>query len=386
MKRKDVLIEADSLASHQRSGVGRVCLELVRQLDSLAADPNIGIRVTLIISPQGREEVTRLGFKNVKVRSFPYGYKYFNAILTRLPVPLPVDLLFGRGVYIFPSFKNWWVPFSRSVTWIHDAAFVVHPETIEPRNYNYLKSNIKRWLKRTDRVITDSDSSKRELQAAFPTHKDKIYRIYNGVNRAEFYPRPSEEVTRIVKSLKLPSNYFMYVGNLEPRKNLTVLLEAYEIYCRSLSPKKATPLVIISGDGWSNDLILKKIADMKGRGMQVIRPERYVEDAELPALLSGAIALVHVPIHEGFGMTPLEALSCGCRVLVSDIPVLREVLSPAVEGVRFVDPTKTEAIANGLAELSGTNDYPRDTVKLLKRYSWRNTVLDIIKIIDKIDK
>lgn len=384
MKRNRIFIEADSLASHRKSGVGKVCLELARQFDDMAADQSID--VTLIVPPYGRDEIARLGFKNITVKYFPHGYKYFNALLTRLSLPLPADLLFGKGLYIFPNFKNWWVPYSRSITYIHDAAFVVHPETVEPRNLDYLRGNIRRWLNRTDRIVTVSGTSSWELQGAFPAHKDKINYVYNGVNTAMFYPRPREEVLRVNKSLNLPANYFVYIGNLEPRKNLAVLLDGYERYHKNSQVKRVLPLVIVGGGGWKNEVLLAKIAALQERGVQVIQPCRYVEDSELPAVISGSTALVHVPIHEGFGMTPLEALSCGRRVMVSDIPVLREVLSPVVEGIVFVNPVNVEAIANGLMELSSTDSQPRDTIELVKKYPWKNTALDLIKIIDTIDK
>jgi len=190
----------------------------------------------------------------------------------------------------------------------------------------YLNANFKRWLKRTDGVVAISKQSAIEIKRFFPELKGKIETIYLGVDRTTFFPRTESDITKILKSYGISNNYFLVVGNIEPRKNVMELLDAYKIYA-DRNPSVAQ-LVIVGGDGWKNEKILQKIAKMKKDGYDIYRPDKYVTDGDLPMLYSGARALVHIALHEGFGLPPVQAQACGSPVIVSNLSVFHEILNP----------------------------------------------------------
>ncbi len=209
-----VFIEADSIATDKMSGIGHATLEIIRSFDNDIKNGS-KLRVTIIV-PYGKKRHVENNYKfeNIKIKSLPPGYRYVNVAMTRTPIPLFVDLWFGRGTYIFPNYKNWHVPFSESLTFIHDLAFRIYPETINPKNLLYLDSNIDRWLRRTDKVLSISKASAKDFTKYFPGYKDKVHVVYLGVNKDTYYRRNSQETRGVIQKYRLPNSYMLYVGNL----------------------------------------------------------------------------------------------------------------------------------------------------------------------------
>ena len=256
-----VFIEADSIACKKMSGIGHTTLEIIKELNKqLEHDKTFS--VTIIVPFKKKRFVTAHELNNIRIRSLPMGQKYLNYLLTRTSIPVPVDLWFGRGIYIFPNYKTWFVPFSRSLTFVHDIAFMIHPDATNPKNLLYLKANFKRWLKRATKIISISQASAGEFVQHFPEFKDKVEIIYLGVDPAVYYPRSQAEIKAAIHKYSLPEDYFLSVGNLEPRKNVSRLLDAYKLYCDS-AKTHAKARALIGADGWKNDEIKAKITALK---------------------------------------------------------------------------------------------------------------------------
>jgi hypothetical protein len=152
-----IYIDAEPITREKMSGVGHTVLEMIRELDAVAVREDL--RLTLIVPFGSVTKIRTYGFQNVYIRRLPPGRRVVNYLLSRVSLPLPVDVWFGRGIYLFLDYKNWSVPFSRSVTVIYDLAFRVFPDTVNPRNRVYLERNISRWLKRTDIIMSISDNT-----------------------------------------------------------------------------------------------------------------------------------------------------------------------------------------------------------------------------------
>jgi glycosyltransferase involved in cell wall biosynthesis len=365
-----ILIEADSIASDKMSGIGHSVVEIITALDKIIQQTPHKI---IIIVPFGcKKYAQKYNWLNVTIRQLPPGYRYINYVLTRTSIPVPIELLFGRGVYIFPNYKNWNVPFSKSITFVHDMAFKIFPETIHPKNLDYLNTNFHRWLMRTDGVVGISQQSVSETKHFFPEVKGKIKYIYLGVDSDVFYPHKKADVQRILDKYGISSDFFLIVGNIEPRKNVLGLLEAYKKYADATS--HPAQLVIIGGDGWKNEETLNRIKAMIVDGYTVYRPNRYVTDTDLPAIYSGARALVHVAFHEGFGLPPVQAQACGCPVIASNLPVFHETLNPS--GVTYIDTNKIESISNALGKAILVGPQRHSSFK--KTLSWSNTVTQLL--------
>jgi glycosyltransferase involved in cell wall biosynthesis len=372
MKQQKLFIEADSITYEHMSGIGHSTLEIIRQFDKVAGQD---LQVTIIVPYGKKKSIKKYKFKNSRVRSLPIGQRYINYLLTRTSFPLPIDLLFGQGIYIFPNYKNWPLAFSKSITFVHDVTFKQHPETLNPKNLVYLEANFERWLARTDSIISISESSAAELRHHFPNYASKVSVVYLGVDPSMYHQRSKQEIDKVCAEYGLPLDYFLCVGNIEPRKNIARLLDAYKIYCDTSKSPKA--LVIIGGDGWKNESILQTIKHLQALKYRIIQPKAYVADEDLPTLYSGAKALIHIAIHEGFGLPPVQAQACGTFTIVSDLPVMKEVVNP--KSAIFVNPYDINDIASAMGQVPVTQ--PKQTTPLL---TWKNTMLGIRKIIDKM--
>ena len=376
-----IFIEADSIATDKMSGIGHTTLEIIRALDKKAKDRSLS--VTIII-PYGKKElIHKYGFQNVTVRQLPPGYRYVNYALTRTSVPVFIDLLFGKGIYIFPNFKTWSLLFSRSITFIHDVSFKIFPETTQPQNLRYLLKNIPRWIHKTDKVISISDQSQKEIISFYPEAKAKIQTIYLGIDETVFYQRTQTEIEAVKKQYDIAGEYILAVGNIEPRKNIDVLLDGYRTHIDAT--KSELSLVLIGGSGWNNEKSLLKIQTLIDEGYKVVRPSTYVLDADLPALYSGATALVQIALHEGFGLSPVQALACGTPTILSDIPVFKEVIGEK-PGVSYVKTNDVKGLARAISRV----DTPRATRPTVSNeLTWTLTaerLIDVAAIMAKIKK
>jgi alpha-1,3-rhamnosyl/mannosyltransferase len=372
-----IIVEADAIAVAKMSGIGHTTLELLRAFDAL--DPKLSHTSFTAVVPYGKKEfVQKYGFKHVKVKQLPPGYKYINYALTRTSFPAYMDLLYGKGVYIFPNFKNWPLLFSKSISFFHDVSFRLFPESTQPQNLRYLLKNIPRWMHRSTRVVAISNQSKSEIVHFYPELEQKIQTIYLGADPSFYYRRSNEEIDVVKQKYSIKGKYFLAVGNIEPRKNIGNLLDGFREYVDTTDSK--VTLVLVGGSGWNNSDILDKITSMQQSGYKVLRPETYVLDEDLPALYSGSGGLVQVAFHEGFGLSPVQALFCGVPMLLSDIPVLKEVIGER-EGVNFVDPHSTSSIATGLSRLDIISSAPLSDSNL----NWHSTakqLMDLAGILD----
>lgn len=318
-----IVIEADAIVADKMSGIGHATLEIIRAMSVQLK----GTRDKLIVViPFGtKKSILKHELEAVIIRQLPPFYKYINYALTRTSLPIPMDLLYGRGVYIFPNYKNWYVPLSRSITFVHDVAFKILPDTTNPKNLAYLNANFSRWLKRTDTIVAISDESKHEIATYFPKYASKTKKIYLGIDERAFYKRKPAEINTVLKEYTIKPNFFVYVGNIEPRKNLLTLLDAYKEYIDTT--KDDAQLVVIGGGGWNNGEIVERIQQLVSDGYDINRPSRYVEDDALPAIYSGCRALVHIALLEGFGLSLVQAQACGAPIVASNLAVFKETLN-----------------------------------------------------------
>ncbi|MDE5582990.1 MAG: glycosyltransferase family 4 protein [Ruminococcus sp.] len=261
--------------------------------------------------------------------------------------PLPYSLFFGKKSDITHFFNYIVPPFvhGKKVVTVHDMVYKAFPDTVRGRTKFMLETGLKKSMKRADRIVTDSEFSKGEIIKYFPEFSAKICVVPCGVDTERFRPcRDPILIRKAKKALKISGEYFLYVGTIEPRKNLQRLIKGYYIFCRKAeNPPK---LVLAGGKGWLYDDILKlvKRLDISDR---VIFTE-YVPDEYMTPLICGAVAFVFPSLYEGFGMPPLEAMACGVPVLTSGEASLPEVVGKCAV---ICNAYSEKSIAKGLLRL-----------------------------------
>ena len=260
--------------------------------------------------------------KHVKMKHAfcsPYGYRLISGFL-----PVPYSLFFGKDNQI-THFFNYIVPpgvAGKTVVTVHDMVYKAYPETVRARTRHMLSLGLVQSMTRADRIVTDSEFSKSEIIKYYPEFASKIRVVPCGVDSEKFYPVHDETAFRkIQKKYQLPDSYFLYLGTLEPRKNLENLISAYAEFAKM--QEHPAKLVLAGAKGWLYDSIFQQVKRLHLE-QQVIFTE-YIQEQDLCTLMSCALAFVFPSIYEGFGMPPLEAMACGTPVLVSDSASLPEV-------------------------------------------------------------
>jgi alpha-1,3-rhamnosyl/mannosyltransferase len=368
---RKLFIEATPLTNARMSGIGHVLLETVRALDNSRYSKDYDIR--LFVPWDELSTMERYDFKNIRIVRLPLPHKLFS-LLSRMPIGIPLDLLLGRGVYIFPNFRNWNLLASKSYTYIHDVCFLIYPQYVEPRNLLFLKRYIGLWKRRADKIIAISQSSKSEIQSQLGLRIEDVVVVPNAVDTSVFYRRSIDEVQAIKKKYGIEGDYFLYVGNIEPRKNLNTLIKAFQ----DTSLANEAELFLVGGDGWLNDDVYKSIDDARCKGYTIRKNESYVPDGDLPALMSGAKALVQPSWHEGFGLATVQALACGTPNICSDIPGLREAVKGNEESVIFFNPNQVHQLTEALQTM-----YEQSSVHKAKSVaSWNESADTLMKIIE----
>jgi alpha-1,3-rhamnosyl/mannosyltransferase len=234
------------------------------------------------------------------------------------------------------------------VATVHDMAWRLFPATIEEPRRSYYRWLVPRSLKHVDAVVANSNATAADTIDLFPETAAKIHVTPHGTPRWVLNrPRPSK-----TGELTAGRPYFLFVGTLEPRKNLYRLLAAYEAFlasetARTVSDDELPDLVFVGGRGWKEAKLRDRMADLQGQDRLHLR--NYVSLDELWGLYCSALALVFPSLHEGFGLPILEAMAAGLPVLTADRSGCAEV---AGEAALLVDPENTGEIASGLTRLA----------------------------------
>ena len=229
-----------------------------------------------------------------------------------------------------------------TVATVHDLSHHIYPQLHPAARISYMHRALPASLRRTSHVITVSESTRQDLIEHFGYPAEHITAIHLGASPA-FRPHSEAELAPLLQRLGLQSHgYSLYVGTIEPRKNLDRLLAAYE----ALPPALRTqhPLVMAGGAGWHCEETLARMARAASAGW--LHYLRYIPQADLPALYAGARLFVYPSIYEGFGLPVLEAMASGTAVITSNVSSLPEVAGGAAQ---LIDPEDTAALTAALA-------------------------------------
>ncbi|MCR4646191.1 MAG: glycosyltransferase family 4 protein [Oscillospiraceae bacterium] len=260
---------------------------------------------------------------------------------------LPHAWQFGRSADV-THFFNYIIPAGvagKTVVTVHDMVLHAHPETMHSRTRQLLRLRLRQSMERADRIVTDSAFSCREIARYYPAYAKKVRIVPCGVDLQCFRPVTDADKLRAVRECyRTGEHYFLYLGTLEPRKNIPRLISAYAAYAGCY--QEPARLVLAGAWGWGCEAIFQRIRALHLESKVVLT--QYVAAEDLCALLSGAVGFVYPSLYEGFGMPPLEAMACGTPVLVSDAASLPEVVGDCALTVPAED---TVGIARGLCRL-----------------------------------
>lgn len=298
---------------------------------------------------------------------------------------VPYRWFFGCDCQI-TQFFNYIIPpgvQGKKVTIVHDMAHMACPETVRLKTKRWLDLTLKQSCNRADVIITVSKFSKSEIIRYMGISENKIKVMYPGVDLKLFHNRyPKEAIENTARKYGIEEKYILYLGTIEPRKNIQRLIEAYEL----LLEKKGedVPLLVLAGGkGWLCEDIYRA-AEKKHLKNRVLFTG-YIDEVDSPLLLSGAEFFCFPSIYEGFGTPPVEAMACGTPVLAANVASMPEVLG---DGAFYIDPFKTDRIADGMDRLLTdkklASDLRKKGFETAQKYDWRTSARTLKEIYDEL--
>lgn len=263
----------------------------------------------------------------------------------------------------------------KTVVTVHDLGAEYLPKAHQIKQRLYLKWITNYQLRSATKLIAVSKATKEDLIKKVGIKPGKIEVVYEGFNQSLFKDPKTD-----IKSSSL-KEYFLFVGTVQPRKNLERLIEAFARYNQSL--KNPLFLFIVGSKGWLSDDIysLPKTLGIEGK----VKFLGHVPDEDLPKLYAGATAFVFPSLFEGFGLPILEAQVLGCPVLTSNISSMPEVAGST--GAIFVNPYDIDDIVKGMERIMN-NELRKKLIKMglenVKRFSWVKTAKETLKVLENV--
>ena len=378
-------VEASCLGRKQRTGVDHYTFFLLQAMIKLAPQHQFELEYFRFLT----KPPVSLGLEAPNVRQHRVSLipgKLYSVLFKYLWAP-PIDLLSGaRGsVYLFPNFARWRLLFTRkSVVVIHDLAFHHAPEYVPQRLRDYLEKYVPKALEKANHVLAVSETTKQDLIKTYGIPAERITVASNAVDHTFFYPREAAESKIAAQKYGVDGPYIMFHGTIEPRKNLKGVMEAYRQLPAKLQQRYS--LVLSGGKGWLDDDIHQQIEELKSKGAQVVQTG-YIDQADLPALYSGASVFLYPAFYEGFGLPIIEAMACGTPTITSNVSAMPEAGGDA--GI-LINPHDSADIARAIAKVlespAQSQQMRAAGLQHVKQFTWEDSARAALKAIELVAK
>jgi glycosyltransferase involved in cell wall biosynthesis len=356
-----------SPTAQKHAGLGRYAGEIARALSQRQSR----MALSLFYNQAGEAELPdylrHVPYHTVSAGNKPWRLRVLLSQLMRWPMDQTFGApdIFHATNHLLAHFRH-----ARTVFTLHDLIFLRYPEYHLPYNRWYLTFAMPRYLRAADVIITPSEWTKQDALNYYNVPESKIKVIYEAP-APTFQPVTDPAALQHVRQkYRLPEKFILHVATIEPRKNLSRLLDAFGTL---LPDWPDLNLVLVGKKGWLYEAFFQKL-QASGLQEKVIFPG-YVDELDLPAFYQLAELFVFPSLYEGFGLGPLEAMACGAPVISSNSSSLPEVVGDA--GL-LIDPTDTAALSQALRQVLGNAELRRDLKQrgLLQaqKFSWQRAV------------
>ena len=291
--------------------------------------------------------------------------------MTQVGKPQEFDLYFEPNFLPVDEIKA-----KKIVTMMFDLSAILYPEWHPEERTRSFRKYFDQSLSKSNGILTATQFVKNQMIEHLKIPADKIYVTPICCNEI-FYKPPSDQEQLDIKPL--PKNYILFVGSIEPRKNVLSLLKAFQHLPSNY--KKESTILFCGPKGWKNKEVFEFIAQNKME--PIVQFRHYVSNEELQILYNKALALVYPSFYEGFGLPPLEAMSSGCPVLASNIPTHKEICG---DGVLYADPFSWEDIADKLKKIFDDSALRKNLIERGKKrahdFSWEKTAKSTLDVFN----
>lgn len=260
----------------------------------------------------------------------------------------------------------------KALVTVHDLGYRHFPRAHPALQRIYLDLTTRFSAHRATLVLADSQATADDLNSIYGTPADKVRVLYPGVDPEPLETDPAR-VESVREKYQLPRSYFLFIGTLQPRKNIERIVRAFARW-QAESGDGDTALALAGGQGWLFD-------ERWGRGVENVRMTGYIDEADKGALLAGALALVYPSLYEGFGFPAIEAMICGTPIIASNTSSLPELVGDA--GL-LVDPLSVEQIAMAMRRYSEDVDLRAQMIKRGKQraivFTWQESARQLLQV------
>ncbi len=327
-------------------------------------------------------------YKNVSVRRFKYPNKLLNFLFWYLNWPKIDEMLNGVDVLFFPNIIfGAWSKNVKAVFTVHDLSFKRYPETFSwKRRLWHAFINPGKLCRQTDKIITVSQSSKNDVVDFYGVDNNKIDVIPNAVSEKFFVmDRNDPKLIEVKKKYGLPYKFVLYLGTIEPRKNIIGIIRAYNQLRKISHPELVKCKLVIAGvPGWKKKKIFDEIK--RSSYCKDIILTGFISNEDKPALYNLASLFVYPSFFEGFGFPPLEAVNCGVPIIISNISSLPEVIGGA--GI-MIDPDKPDEIFQAMKEILLNKELReklrKSGLEQAKTFNWEKTTRKFLATIQGLN-
>jgi len=353
-------------AIQQHAGIGRYADELARALIALRPEDDWRL---FYVDPENRvpaPPLDRVARTTLCQSNKRWRLSVLLNIYSRRAMDSQLDArggLFHATDHLLPPLAH-----TRSVFTLHDLTVLKFPAAHTQLNRCFLRWMLPRFLQAADAVIADSHCTKQDALQLYRLSADRVHVVHLGVD-ARFKPIEAASARRVQEGYQLPERFILAVSTIEPRKNLIVLLEAYQAL-RQRQPD--IQLVMAGKRGWHSEPFFERLQAL---GLtDKVRLLGFVPDGDLPALYSLAEIFAFPSLYEGFGLPVLEAMACGTPVICSNTSSLPEV---AGEAALQIAPADVPAWAQALEQIASNSALRASLrergLKQAARFTWENT-------------
>lgn len=311
--------------------------------------------------------------------------RWFHDVLYRMGwnfIPIPYSFFFGKKADV-TVFFNYAIPpgvKGKKVVFIHDMAYKAYPETVRAKTRNFLEMTLQKSCQRADKIVTISEFSKSEIIKYLKVEEKKIEVVPLGVDFGRFHTGYTEkQKQKVAEKYKIPSDYFLYLGTIEPRKNIKRILKAYALFNKE---SELVPHLVLAGrKGWLYESIFAAVEELKLQ--EKVHFLGYVDSEDVPVLLSGAELFLFPSLYEGFGLPVLEAMACGVPVITSNVASMPEIAGDAAVLVNPLEITQIkEGISLVFSDLKKREYLLHAGIEQTKKYTWEKTAKKLRDILE----
>jgi glycosyltransferase involved in cell wall biosynthesis len=366
-------IDASRATVARRTGTETYSLHLIRALLEIGAQHTF--RLYTNARPPAGLYPGGIAPRNCEVRVMPFPRLWTHVRLSAEMLLHPPDVLFVPS-HVLPLIHA-----PRSVVTVHDLGFLSYPEAHRSADRRYLRWSTGWNAAQATMVLADSEATKADLVAAYRVRADKVRVVYLGFGADMARVADPAAIAEVASRYGIGTrSYLLYVGTLQPRKNLARIVDAFAALAGR--PELSDVQLVLAGkQGWLYDDLFSRVTRL-GLEDRVLFPG-YIPEADLPALLSGALAFVFPSLYEGFGIPVLEAGACGVPVITSNTSSLPEV---AGDAALLVDPHDVDALADAMYRLVTDEALRRELAERghrnVKRFSWEKCAAETLAVLE----